>query len=221
MSYYKPLSVKDNSHIRDKKVYYSGRGNASLMALFSGVSSDISIEEIYGIDYNSSIYQFQTTYSTATVNLSHENLGVIDTSLASIYGLDGVKQSNNQLGLTILSSSVESCASFAFLAGKGAKSYKIRLQMFTPGTVPSLKGFMSLPNQARSFERFQLFDKAINLPENKDTTLDYLVYSLKFLQKRNTVEEPCVNTENYDKVICNVKLNKTSGNYLQAGQHLL
>jgi hypothetical protein len=213
------------------------------MALFNGVSSDISIEEIYGIDYNSSIYQFHTTYSlantSATVNLSHENLGVVETSLASIYGLDGVKQSNNQLGLSILSSSVESCASFAFLASKGAKSYKIRLQMFTPGTAPSLKGFMSLPNQARSFERFQLFDKAINLPENKDTTLDYLVYSLKFLQKRNTVEEPCVDIENYDKVICNVKLNKFSslcgqiiyqesrqkfknyGNYLQAGQHLL
>ncbi len=119
--------------------------------------------------------------------------------------MDGVKQSNNQLGLTYLSSSHEACVSFAFLVGAGAKSYKIKLQMFAhQGNSPSLKGFMSLPNQARSFERFQLFDKAISLPENKDTTVDYLVYSLKFLQKRNTIEEPCVDVDNYDKVICDV-----------------
>ncbi len=171
------------------------------MALFSGVSSNISIEEIYGIDYNSSIYQFRTTYSLG--NMSDDaKLKIFNNSLVSIFGLDGVKQSNYQLGLTFLTSSHEACASFAFLVGKGAKSYKIKLQMFTEqGNSPSLKGFMSLPNQARSFERFQLFDKAISLPENKDTTVDYLVYSLKFLQKRNTVEDPCVDVNNYDKVM--------------------
>jgi hypothetical protein len=200
MSYYKPLGVKDTSHIRDKKIYYSLQGNAPLMALFNGMSSNISIEEIYGIDYNSTIFEFRAVKSSAEGG----NLGVIETSLASIYGLDGDKQSNSQPGLTILTSNVEACTTFALLSGKGAKSYKIRMQMFFPqGTVPSLKGFMSLPDQARSFDRFQLFDKVISLPENKETTVDYLVYSLKFLQKRNTLQEPCVDVDNYDKVICN------------------
>jgi hypothetical protein len=176
------------------------------MSLLNSGSSNISIEEIYGIDYSGSIYQFQTVNITS-INNDTLTLGVIETSLVSIYGLDGVKQSNNQIGLTILSSSVETCASFAFLTGKGAKSYKIRLQMYIQrGSSPSLKGFMSLPNQVRSFERFQLFDKTIFLPENKETHVEYFVYSLKFLQKRNTVKDPCVDVDNYDKVIWNVVL---------------
>jgi hypothetical protein len=173
-----------------------------MMGLYNGVPSNISTEEIYGIDYNSSIYQFRTTYSLANSSETANLMVIIETYLTSIYGLDGEKQKNNQLGLTILSSSIEACASFAFLAGKGAKSYKLKLQMFAPkGSLPALKGFMSLPNQARSFERFQLFDKVLTLPDNKDTTVDFLVYSLKFLQKRNTLEDPCVNVDNYDKVV--------------------
>jgi hypothetical protein len=174
------------------------------MSLFTFGSSNISIEEIYGIDYNSSIYQFQTiSISVETSNTL--NLGIIGTSLVYLHGLDGVFQSRSQLGLTILTSSIEACASFAFLGQKGAKSYKIRLQMFTnQENSPSLKGFMSLPNQTRSFDRFQLFDKTITLPENKETTVDYLVYSLKILQKRNTFEDPCVDVDNYDKVFSDV-----------------
>jgi hypothetical protein len=199
----KTFIVKETSHIRDKKMYYSPQGNASLQNLFSDGSNNhknISFEEIYGIDYSTSIYLFQTTYNSANTS-DTSNLGIIETSLTSIFGWDGAKQSNDQLGLTFLSSSVEACASFAFLVGRGAKSYKIRLQMFTKqGSTPSLEGFMSLPNQARSFERFQLFDKPMRLPEKKNTAVDYLVYSPKFMQKRNTAEEPCVDVENYDKV---------------------
>jgi hypothetical protein len=188
--------------VRDKKAYYGVQGNFSLFALFNGAKPNISMEEIYTIDYSASIYQFRAINISINESLT---LGVIETFLSSIYGLDGTKQSNQQLGLTILNSSVEVCANFAFLAGKGAKSYKIKLQMFTErGNSPYLKGFMSLPNQARSFERFQLFDKAISLPENKETIIDYSVYSLKFLQKRNTLKDPCVDVDNYDKVICNV-----------------
>jgi len=200
----KTFIVKETSHIRDKKMYYSPQGNASLQNLFSDGSNNhknISFEEIYGIDYRTSIYLFQTTYNSANTS-DTSNLGIIETSLTSIFGWDGAKQRNDQLGLTFLSSSVEACASFAFLVGRGAKSYKIRLQMFTKqGSTPSLEGFMSLPNQARSFERFQLFDnKPIRLSEKKSTTVDYLVYSPKYMQKRNTAEEPCVDVENYDKV---------------------
>jgi len=181
------------------------------MGLFNGASSNISIEEIYGVDYNSSVYQLQavTTSSEAT------NLGVVETSLANIFGLDGKPPSTKQLVLTLLTSSVEECVSFAFQFGKGTKSYKIRLQMFAPqGISPAFKGFMSLANQARSFDRFQLF-KALSLPENKETYADYLVYSLKYLQKRNTVAEPCVDVDNYDKVIhkvglrCQIHYNQT------------
>ncbi len=193
------LLVSKKPH-RDKKMY------SSLTGLFSAGSNNhknnITIEEIYGIDYNTSIYLFQTTYNSAN-NSDTSNLGIIEISLREIFGWDGAKQNNDQLGLTFLSSSHEACASFAFLVGRGAKSYKIRLQMFTKqGSTPSLEGFISLPNQARSFERFQLFDnKHIRLSEKKSTTVDYLVYSPKFMQKRNTAEEPCVDVENYDKVM--------------------
>ncbi len=183
---------------RDKNSYNGRKGNSSLLALFNGASFNISTEEIYSIDYNSSIYQFQApAYYWEPINV-----GVVETALFYIFGLDGSKKNNSQLQLPVLSSSDAECVSFVFRDGKGAKSYKIKLQMFTQqGNSPSFKGFMSLPNQVRSFERFPLFNKVINLPENKETSVDYLVYSLKFLQKRTTAEEPCMDAENYDKVI--------------------
>ncbi len=167
------------------------------MALFNGRSSNISIEEIYSVDYKSSTYQFRALNFTSYAL----DLGIIGTSLVNIYGLNGKKQNNDQLGFTLLTSTNEACASFTFLVGTGAKSYKIRLLIFTEqGLSPFLKGFMSLPNQTRGFDRFELF-KGLDLRENKDTTIYYLVYSLKFLQKRNTLEQPCVDVENYDKVM--------------------
>ncbi len=186
-------------NIRDKNSYNGRKGNSSLLALFNGASFNISTEEIYSIDYNSSIYQFQApAYYWEPINV-----GVVETALTYIFGLDGSKKNNSQLLLHVLTSSDAECVSFVFRDGKGAKSYRIKLQMFTQqGNSPIIKGFMSLPNQVRSFERIELFSKAIKLPENKETSVDYLVYSLKFLQKRTTAEEPCVDTENYDKVLC-------------------
>jgi hypothetical protein len=40
----------------------------------------------------------------------------------------------------------------------------------------------------------------LGLPENKVFKVDFLVTSLKFLQKRSTAAEPCVDVDNYDKV---------------------
>ncbi len=63
----------------------------------------------------------------------------------------------------------------------------------------SMKGFMSLPNQARSLDQFQIF-KDYELQDGKRNVMDFSVYSLKFLQKRNTATEPCIDVDNYDKV---------------------
>jgi len=184
-------------HTRGKKMYNGLQNNSSLIGLFNGNSLNISIEEIYSVDYNISTYQFRTLKFTSYTL----DLGIIGTSLVNIFGLNGIKQNNDQLGYTLLTSTNEACASFTFLVGTGAKSYKIRLLIFIEQRLsPILKGFMSLPNQARSFDRFELF-KGLGLPENKDTTIDYSVYSLKFLQKRNTLEQPCVDVDNYDKVM--------------------
>jgi hypothetical protein len=63
----------------------------------------------------------------------------------------------------------------------------------------SMKGFMSLPNQGRSLDQFQIF-KDYELQDGKRNFMDFSVYSLKFLQKRNTATEPCIDVDNYDKV---------------------
>ena len=158
---------------------------------------NISMEEIYAIDYNSSTYQFEApANSSKTVNLD-----VVETSLGYIYGSDGKQQSNNQLGLTHLTSNADKCVSFVFLSGKGVYKYMLRLQMFAKqGANPTLRGIMSLPNQVRSFDRFMLFGNT-DLPENKQTDVEFSVHSPKFLQKRNTGGESCVEVDNYDKVI--------------------
>jgi hypothetical protein len=187
---------------RDKKAYYGQHDVSLLSNLYAGANINISMAELYAVEFNSSTYQFR---SPAQSSSEVVNLGVVETTLMTIYGWDGSNLSNdshNQLGLTRLASNAEECVSFAFLSGKGAQRYKLKLQMFAePGVSPSLKGYMTLPNKARSFDRFRLF-KSRELPENRETTMDYSVYSLKLLQKRSTDEEPCVDVDNYDKVMC-------------------
>jgi Cu2+-containing amine oxidase len=96
-----------------------------------------------------------------------------------------------------LTSNTEICLSFDFLQNRGAKSYRFNMKMYTD-TTPYLKGFVSLPNQTRSYDRFQLF-KVLILPENKIISAAYSVYSLKVLEKRNTASHPCIAVDDYDK----------------------
>ncbi len=129
------------------------------------------------------------------------SLDVVEFSLSKINGLDGKQLSNNQRRLTVLNSNADKCVSFAFLSAKGVQRYTIGVKKFAmQGINPLLRGIMSLPNQTRSFDRFKLFGNTF-LPENKQTDVGYLVHSPKFLQKRNTGEEPCVDVDNYDKVM--------------------
>jgi hypothetical protein len=182
---------------RERITYYSRHGNSSLSDLYNGANINISMEEIYAVDYNSSVYQFQTPAGSS----EPIRFDVVEIGLTSIYGSDGKKLSNKQLGLSLLTSNAEKCASFEFLSGKGVQRYNIKVKMFAEqGINPSLRGSMSLPNQARSFDRYRLFPSKF-LPEDKLTVVEYSVHSPKFLQKRNTKGEPCVDSENYDKVI--------------------
>ena len=169
--------------------------------MYNGASSNISMEEIYSINYNDSIVRLGTPAYPF----------IFEVNVITVFGLDGKQREagSKLIKLPQLSSPVEVCFSFDFLQDKGAKSYKFSLKMFANST-PSFKGFMSLPNQTRSFDRFQLF-KVLTLPDEKTTSIAYSVYSLKFLEKRNTATEPCVSVENYDKVLlitalCSVNL---------------
>jgi hypothetical protein len=153
------------------------------------------MEEIYGVNYNSSIYQFAIQTGDSRTN----TITTIDVNLKLLHGLDG-STSGGLLGLSLLSSSEELCATFFPLWNRGVKYYTISLSLYAaPDSNVSIRGLMSLPNQARNFDRLRLFPKII-LPDNKKTTLEISVYSLKFLQKRNTVAEPCIHVDNYDKV---------------------
>ena len=158
--------------------------------MYNGASSNISMEEIYSINYNDSIVRLGTPAYPF----------IIEVNVITVFGLDGKqRQAGSKLiKLPQLSSALEVCFSFDFLQDKGAKNYKFSLKMFTNSTT-SFRGFMSLPNQTRSFDRFQLF-KGLTLPENKTTSIAYSIFSMKFLEKRNTAKEPCVSVENYDKV---------------------
>ncbi len=185
---------------RNKKIYYGPSGNASLNYMFHGESRNISIEEIYGVDYNSSIYQF----TILTGNQGDNRTTIIEVSLKSLTELDGSAiNTSGLLGLSLLSSSSDLCATFYFLWTGGVKNYVLWLSLYAePRNVVAMKGFMSLPNQARSFEKFELFSSPLlGLPENTVFRVDFLVTSLKFLQKRNTAAEPCVDVDNYDKVL--------------------
>ena len=151
------------------------------------------MDEIYNINYNNSIPQIGKLDNPS-------NPSVIEVTIDYIYGLDGSRREigTKLLKLPMLNSNVEVCFSFDFLKTKGAKLYRFNVKMFTDRT-PTLIGFMSLPNQTRSFDRFQLF-KGLTLPENKTTSIAYSVYSMKFLEKRNIATEPCVAVEDYDQV---------------------
>ena len=101
--------------------------------------------------------------------------------------------------LPLLSSKAEVCFSFDLSQELGTMKYKLIFRMFT-NQAPLLNGFMSLPNQTRGFDRFQLF-KALKLPENALISVAQSVYSLKVLERRTVSTEPCVATENYDQVL--------------------
>ena len=180
------------------EIYYGQHGNQSLDWMFAGKSSNISMEEIYGVDYNSSIYQF----TIWQIGRYGENTTIIDLGLLRLNGLDGSEHMNPSglLGLSVLSSSEEICGTFFFLWDSGVKLYRLSLKMYAePNHNIFMSGFMSLPHQARSFDRFQLFEY-YELQDNKKTVMDFSVTSLKLLQKRNTVAEPCIHVDNYDKV---------------------
>jgi len=166
--------------------------------MYDGASVNASMEEIYAVDYNSSVYQFAApaTFSEAP------NLGVVEMVLTYILGWDGIKQKEkNQLGMTILTSSSEECVTLAFLTSKGAIKYTLMLHTFAEqGTNTVMKGYLSLPNQARSFDRFRLFRER-TLPEASETVMDFSMLSMKLMQKRNTGSEPCIHVDNYDKVM--------------------
>ena len=180
-------------HTRNARAYYGLNSNSSLLGIYNGASINISMDEIYNINYNKSIPQIGKLDNPS-------NPSVIEVTIDYIYGLDGNRREagTRLLKLPMLNSNAEVCFSFDFLKTKGAKLYKFNLKMFADST-PSFKGFMSLPNQTRSFDRFQLF-KLLTLPENKTTSIIYSVYSMKFLEKRNTATEPCVAVEDYDQV---------------------
>ena len=186
-------------HARNKQIFYGKYKNSSMLAVFNGASSNISMDEIYSIDYNNSILQFRS-------NSSYQNNPfVVEVTVISIFGLDGSSGTGKPYYLTgplmfQLASPAEVCQSFYFAWAKGTKTYKLKIRIFAEQQkAPSFKGFMSLPNQARSFDRFQLF-KNISLPTNKNMNIDYLIYSLKLLERRSTTRETCIDVENYDKV---------------------
>jgi hypothetical protein len=113
-----------------------------------------------------------------------------------VFGLDGQKiyAGKKLVDIPILSSAHELCFS------KGAKSYKFDLKMFAEiSAAPMLKVFLSLPNHTRSFDRLAL-SKVVTLRDNLTTSIELSVDSLKVLEKRSRVAEPCAATKNYDKV---------------------
>jgi hypothetical protein len=181
-------------------MYYGQHGNNSLGTMFLGYSENISMEEIYGVDYNSSIYQFIIRTGPGRANTTT----TIEVTLEYFKGLNGSYYDTRLFGLSLLSASHELCATFFFLGEVGLKEYQLNLVWYAePKSIVYMKGYMSLPNQARSFDRLQLF---YNYPisDSKLTTMEFSVTSLKFLQKRNTVAEPCANVDNYDKVRTNL-----------------
>jgi hypothetical protein len=178
-------------------MYHGKHSNTSVASLYRGMGRNISMEEIYRIDYNSSIYRFsiQNRYSG---RLDPTNIKV---DLFNFIGLDGMALNvSGLLGLSLLTSSLELCGTFFFRSDSGVNKYQLSFLIYSEeDSMASIKAFMALPNQARSFDRFQLFDE-IELPDMKKTSIDYSISSLKILQKRNTASEPCIDVDNYDKV---------------------
>jgi hypothetical protein len=177
---------------RSSRDYYYQQYSSSLLGIFNGVSTKLSTKDIYNIDYNSTIPQLGTT----------AGIDIVEAFVDYVFGLDGERRfaSKKLLDLPILSSSNELCFSFNFLQEKGAKYYKMNFKIFAEvRSAPMIKLYVSLPNHARSFDRFDL-SKLISLRDNFTTVVELSVTSLKILEKRNTVVEPCAVTGNYDKV---------------------
>jgi hypothetical protein len=100
-----------------------------LEQIFSGYSENISMEEIYRVDFNSSIYQF-----TIQTGPHEANKTTIEVTLQYLIGMDGSEPTPSRpLRLSLLSSSKEICATFFFLWDKSVKEYLISLAMFAIG----------------------------------------------------------------------------------------
>jgi hypothetical protein len=167
--------------------------------MFLGNSQNLSMEEIYGVNYNSSILQF-------TSKTIHQNPSTIELSLTALHGMDGrmIDNTDGLLGFSQLNSAEELCVTFFILWDAGLKNYHLNLRMYAErNSIVSMRAFMSLPNQARSFDQLQLIEFQLRDNEMIDILTD--VYSLHFLNKRSTVQEPCIEVNNYDKVILNKK----------------
>jgi hypothetical protein len=178
-------------------MFYGQNGNESLAIMFSGLSRNISIEEIYGVDYNSSINKFSIQTGDSWANMTT----TIKVTLEELTGLGGSWSSpSGLLRLSLLSGDNELCVTFFFLLDGGVKEYSLSLTMYAePKRLVSMSGYMSLPNQARNFDKFKLFPYT-SIPDKKMTFMEFSITSLKFLQKRNTVADPCIHIDNYDKV---------------------
>jgi hypothetical protein len=111
--------------------YYDQYGNdIFLYQMFSGHSENISMEEIYGVDFNSSIYQF--TIQTGPHGKTKTT--TIEVTLIHINGMDGSNPApSGLLKLSLLSSSDELCATFFFVWDKSVKEYLISIAIFAIG----------------------------------------------------------------------------------------
>ena len=173
------------------RIYTGHSKNYSFTALFAGSTiGNISMAEIYSINYNKSIYHLGLMPNTNT-----------DPSILEVKtsGYGGAKAT--PMSQPLLSSDSEICFSFDLSRKMGDMNYQFTVKMFVSQmsvAPPALVGFMSLPHQTRGFDRFQLFK--VKLVENTLTTVAQSVYSLKVLERRNTMAEPCVAVDNYDQV---------------------
>ena len=116
-------------HTRNARAYYGLNSNSSLLGIYNGASINISMDEIYNINYNKSIPQIGKLDNPS-------NPSVIEVTIDYIYGLDGNRREagTRLLKLPMLNSNAEVCFSFDFLKTKGAKLYKFNLKMFADST---------------------------------------------------------------------------------------
>ncbi len=92
-------------------MFYGQNGNESLAIMFSGLSRNISIEEIYGVDYNSSINKFSIQTGGSWANM----MTTIKVTLEELTGLGGSWSSpSGLLRLSLLSGNNELCVTFFF-----------------------------------------------------------------------------------------------------------
>jgi hypothetical protein len=111
--------------------YYDQFGYKSFLPqMFIGHSENISMEEIYGVDFNRSMYQFTIQTGPNGANLTT----AIEVTLNNIIGMDGSKpKPSGLLRLSLLFSSEELCATFFFFWDKSVKEYLISMAIFAIG----------------------------------------------------------------------------------------